>query len=226
VAELLAMVDLPGTERRAIRTLSGGEQQRVALARALAPNPRVLLLDEPLGALDRTLRDRLVVELRSLFTRLDLTVVAVTHDQSEAFALADRIVVMDAGAVLREGPPGEVWATPGTRRVAELLGLTNLADVVVRSERAGTPWGLLRLAGAPDGPASVLVRPGGVVLDRAGSIEATVVTSTFQGERVVLELGVAGAPPLEVHIPADQAPPVGATVRATIRPDAVVALAR
>ncbi|MEQ1788508.1 MAG: ABC transporter ATP-binding protein, partial [Acidimicrobiales bacterium] len=97
VAELLDLVGLASTEGRAIHTLSGGEQQRVALARALAPAPRVLLLDEPLGALDRQLRERLVDELGQLFGQLGQTVVAVTHDQTEAFAMAHRLVVVDAG---------------------------------------------------------------------------------------------------------------------------------
>ena len=105
VAELLDMVGLPGAQRRAVSALSGGEQQRVALARALAPQPRLLMLDEPLGQLDRGLRERLVVELRALFHRLRTTVLAVTHDQSEAFVLADRVVVMDEGRIAQAGTP-------------------------------------------------------------------------------------------------------------------------
>ena len=101
--------------RRSIATLSGGEQQRVALARALAPEPRVLMLDEPLGQLDRALRERLVVELRQLFVPLGTTVLAVTHDQGEAFALADRVVVMDAGRIAQAGTALEVWSRPRRR---------------------------------------------------------------------------------------------------------------
>jgi thiamine transport system ATP-binding protein len=225
VSELLELVDLPGRERRAVHTLSGGEQQRVALARALAPNPRALLLDEPLGALDRTLRDRLVGELRALFTHLELTVVAVTHDQSEAFAMADRIVVMDAGTVLRAGRPADVWDQPGTRRVAEILGLANLVDVVVSGGRALTPWGPMAVA-AGDGPATLLIRASGVVVDTDGPIEGTVVASTFQGDQVVLELSVAaaGARSLIAHVDPPLAPPVGARVRMAVAPFAVVPL--
>lgn len=109
VAELLELVGLPGAQGRAVASLSGGEQQRVALARALAPSPRLLMLDEPLGQLDRGLRERLVVELRALFSRLGTTVLAVTHDQGEAFALADRVVVMRDGRIAQAGTPLEVW---------------------------------------------------------------------------------------------------------------------
>jgi thiamine transport system ATP-binding protein len=227
VTELLDLVDLPGTERRAVHTLSGGEQQRVALARALAPNPRALLLDEPLGALDRTLRDHLVGELRALFTRLELTVVAVTHDQSEAFAMADRIVVMDAGTVLREGRPADVWDQPGTRRVAEILGLANLVDVTVTDGRAATPWGPIPVR-ADDGPATLLLRASGVVLDPDGPITGRVMASTFQGDQVVLEVAVAaaGARSLTAHLDPRLAPPVGAEVRMAIAPSAVVPLLR
>ena len=225
VTALLELVDLPDTHRRAVHTLSGGEQQRVALARALAPNPRALLLDEPLGALDRTLRDRLVGELRALFTRLGLTVVAVTHDQSEAFAMADRIVVMDAGAVLREGRPADVWDQPGTRRVAEILGLANLVDVIISRGRADTPWGPMAVA-AGDGPATLLVRASGVVMDPEGPITGSVVASTFQGDQVVIEVAVAapGARSLIAHVEPRLAPPVGAAVRIAIAPSAVVPL--
>ena len=113
VAEVLELVGLPGWERRPVGPLSGGERQRVALARALAPSPRLLLLDEPLGALDRTLRDRLVPELGALFRSVGVSVVHVTHDQGEALALADRVVVMDHGTVVQEGSPTELWARPG-----------------------------------------------------------------------------------------------------------------
>lgn len=223
VRELLELVDLGGLERRAVQTLSGGEQQRVALARALAPNPRVLLLDEPLGSLDRTLRDRLLAELQGLFARLQLTVISVTHDQREAFALADRVVVMDAGRALRDGSPSEVWTQPGTRRVAELLGLANLVDVHVRDGQAVTPWGTVPVA-APDGPMSLLLRAGGIVRDPAGPIDGTVARSTFEGDRVVLDVSVPGAPPLEVHLPAHDPPAVGTPVRLAIDPRGVIPL--
>jgi thiamine transport system ATP-binding protein len=120
--DALALVGLEGFEHRRIRELSGGEQQRVALARALAAAPRLLMLDEPLGALDRALRERLVTELRSLFVRLGLTTLFVTHDHDEAFALADQLVVMHAGHVEQSGAPAAVWRHPANPFVARFLG--------------------------------------------------------------------------------------------------------
>ncbi|KOG85073.1 iron ABC transporter ATP-binding protein, partial [Streptomyces varsoviensis] len=132
VDEVLDLVGLPGAQRRAVGALSGGEQQRVALARALAPRPRLLMLDEPFGQLDRGLRERLVVELRTLFSTLGTTVLAVTHDQGEAFALADRVVVMRDGRIAQSGTPLEVWQRPATEFVARFLGFDNVvaADVL------------------------------------------------------------------------------------------------
>lgn len=122
VAELLDAVGLADYGSRQVATLSGGERQRVALARALAPRPRLLLLDEPLSALDRRLRDRLAADLREVLVRSHTTAVFVTHDHDEAFAVADRVAVMDSGHLLRAAPAAELWGAPGTRRVAEFLG--------------------------------------------------------------------------------------------------------
>ena len=133
--ELLELVGLSGFEHRAVGTLSGGEQQRVALARALAPEPRILLLDEPLGSLDRRLRDRLLDDLAHLFDALGLTVIYVTHDQAEAFTLGDRIAVMRDGRVVQAATPDELWAHPADEDVARLLGMANIAgDELIRSE--------------------------------------------------------------------------------------------
>jgi len=175
VSEVLGLVGLPGWERRPVGPLSGGERQRVALARALAPAPRQLLLDEPLGALDRTLRDRLVPELGALFRDVGVSVVHVTHDQGEALALADRVVVMDRGAVVQEGSPAEVWARPASAFVARFLGFANVVEgeagpVLVRPEA-------VRLAAAPDG---------------AG--DATVVSVLFKGDHSVVAVRRDGGP--------------------------------
>lgn len=141
VRELLELVGLPGAERRAVAALSGGEQQRVALARALAPRPKLLMLDEPLGQLDRSLRERLVVELRTLFQELGTTVLAVTHDQGEAFALADRVVVMRDGRIAQEGSPLDVWQRPASAFVARFLGFDNVTGATVTGRAAATAWG-------------------------------------------------------------------------------------
>ena len=122
VAEVLELVGLPGIEHRSVATLSGGEQQRVALARAIAPQPRLLMLDEPMGSLDRALRDRLPLELRAIFETLDITVLYVTHDQEEAFAVADRAIVLRDGRVEADGSPEELWMRPPTAFVARFLG--------------------------------------------------------------------------------------------------------
>ncbi|MEV7287487.1 ABC transporter ATP-binding protein [Streptomyces sp. NPDC093252] len=165
VARLLELVGLPGAAGRAVAELSGGEQQRVALARALAPDPRLLMLDEPLGQLDRSLRERLVGELRELFGRLGTTVLAVTHDQGEAFALADRVVVMRDGRIAQSGTPLEVWQRPADAFVARFLGFENVVAGTVSGEIAATPWGKLPVgAGAAQGEVELLVRPGGVRL--------------------------------------------------------------
>jgi thiamine transport system ATP-binding protein len=222
VSELLELVGLPSVGHRRIQTLSGGEQQRVALARALAPQPRLLLLDEPLGALDRPLRERLVLELRQLFAQLGVTVIAVTHDQAEAFALADRLVVMDGGRVLQTGAPSELWSRPATARVASLLGFTNVAAASSRNGRLITPWGDLGAADSSVG--AVLVRPDGIRIDPAGAMEATVLATRFAGASTLLRVDVSDAPDLDLQVGAGDVPCVGASVRLSIDPSAVVAL--
>ncbi|MCB0060951.1 MAG: ABC transporter ATP-binding protein [Caldilineaceae bacterium] len=126
VAEVLALVALEGYEDRSIFALSGGERQRVALARSLAPNPRLLMLDEPLGSLDRTLRDELVTELRSILKAIHVTALYVTHDQQEAFTIADRLVVMRKGEIEQIGAPAVVYQQPASAFVARFLGFHNL----------------------------------------------------------------------------------------------------
>jgi thiamine transport system ATP-binding protein len=134
-AELLELVGLSGFEHRSVGTLSGGEQQRVALARALASEPSVLLLDEPLGSLDRRLRDRLLDDLARIFDDFGVTAVYVTHDQTEAFALGDRVAVMRAGRVVQVATPDELWAQPIDADVARFLGIANVDEnEVVRPE--------------------------------------------------------------------------------------------
>ncbi|WP_037863987.1 ABC transporter ATP-binding protein [Streptomyces sp. NRRL S-340] len=211
VAELLELVGLPGAGARAVAALSGGEQQRVALARALAPRPRLLMLDEPLGQLDRSLRERLVVELRELFGRLGTTVLAVTHDQGEAFALADRVVVMREGRIAQSGTPLQVWQRPADAFVARFLGFENVVEAKVEGEVALTPWGKVPVpADAPQGARDVLVRPAGVRLVPAGEgLGCTVVARTFRGTHVTVRLQPPGAPRLEAACPLRSAPEVG-----------------
>ena len=198
VRELLELVGLAGLERRSIATLSGGEQQRVALARALAPEPRVLLLDEPLGSLDRRLRDRLLDDLGELFTELGVTALYVTHDQAEAFALGDRVVVMREGRIVQIGAPDALWASPADEEVASFLGLRNVSGAtVIRPEAVrlrppadGSPGAGRVVSAVRHGP-TVLV---GVQLDDGRMLEAAVASLDHPapGDRVDVEVDPAG----------------------------------
>jgi spermidine/putrescine transport system ATP-binding protein len=128
VGEMLELVELPGYERRRPGQLSGGQQQRVALARALINHPRVLLLDEPLGALDLKLRKQMQIELKRIQTEVEITFIYVTHDQEEAMTMSDRIAVMRAGRIEQLGPPEDLYERPTTAFVAGFLGVSNLLD--------------------------------------------------------------------------------------------------
>ncbi|MGW6255742.1 ABC transporter ATP-binding protein [Streptomyces sp. NPDC055085] len=226
VAELLELVGLPGARNRAVASLSGGEQQRVALARALAPRPRLLMLDEPLGQLDRSLRERLVVELRQLFGELGTTVLAVTHDQGEAFALADRVVVMRDGRIAQSGSPLEVWQRPADAFVARFLGFDNVVDATVSGEAADTPWGKVPVPeGAAQGPGTLLVRPAGVrLVAPADGLRCTVAARTFRGTHVAVRLQPRDAPELEAACALREAPEPGEAVGVQFDPAEIVLL--
>ncbi|MFD8810128.1 ABC transporter ATP-binding protein [Streptomyces sp. NPDC059627] len=213
-SELLELVGLPGAARRAVAGLSGGEQQRVALARALAPRPRLLMLDEPLGQLDRSLRERLVVELRELFGRLGTTVLAVTHDQGEAFALADRVVVMRDGRIAQTGTPLDVWQRPADEFVARFLGFGNVVRATVEGAVAVTPWGKVPVpGGSGQGARTLLVRPAGVRLVAADAgLPCTVAARTFQGTHVTVHLQPQDGPRLEAACALREAPEAGDAV--------------
>ncbi|WP_225800128.1 ABC transporter ATP-binding protein [Streptomyces sp. NK15101] len=224
VRELLDLVGLPGAERRSVAALSGGEQQRVALARALAPRPRLLMLDEPLGQLDRGLRERLVVELRQLFGRLGTTVLAVTHDQGEAFALADRLVVMRDGRIAQSGAPADVWRRPASEFVARFLGFDNVVAARITGTVAQTVWGKVPVPDdSPEGERRLLVRPGGVRLVEDAPVW-TVESRTFRGSQVVVRLRPAEGPALEAELPLREAPEEGAGVGVEFRAEDVVVL--
>jgi len=144
VASSLETVNMSGFEMRNVTDLSGGEQQRVALARALAPRPRLLMFDEPLGALDRGLREELLNELRSILQQTDIPAIYVTHDQEEAFAIADRVLILHDGDILREGTPVDVWANPGSAWVAEFLGLgAVIVGTVINQDKVQATFGEL-----------------------------------------------------------------------------------
>jgi len=189
VAGLLDLVGLPGFADRRVTELSGGEQQRVALARSLAADPRLLLLDEPLSALDRELRERLAGDLRRILVDTGTTAVFVTHDQDEAFAVSDRVAVMMEGRVVQLGTPAEVWRRPASPQIARFLGYTT----VLTGEAA-------RLV-VPRATGGVALRAAAVVVADDGTADATVVrvTPAIDGSRVRLAVtgigeadGIAG----------------------------------
>ncbi len=203
VAEALELVGLAGFGDRAVSSLSGGEAQRVALARALAPEPRLLMLDEPLGSLDRVLREELVVELRSLLRRIGSTAIYVTHDHDEAFTVADRVVVMRGGRVEQAGTPEQLWRSPVSPFVARFLGWENVADG--DAERTG----------------AVAIRPDGLRLAADGAITGTVEAVTFRRDHFVVRVETEDHGTLTVL--ARQRPPaVAERVHVAVDADAIV----
>ncbi len=221
VAELCGIAELLG---RYPHELSGGQQQRVALARAVAPAPRLLLLDEPLAALDARIRHRLRDEIRGLTDRLGMTALYVTHDQEEALAIADRVVVMREGRIEQDGPPEEVYLRPASRFVAEFVGQATLlpgevAGGVPRAE--GIAWPVR--PGAPDGPCLLVLRPEELATDPDGPLRGTVERARFLGGVLRIVLRLASGTRLTADLPArTPRPAVGSTL--TLRPAAPAAL--
>ena len=191
VSETLDLVGLPGFETRDVHTLSGGEQQRVALARALAPQPKLLMLDEPLGSLDRALREQLLEDLREIIRRTQQTTLYVTHDQEEAYALADRIVVMRAGKVAQIGTPQKIYNHPETAFVARFVGLSNLVPGDAHGEWATTSLGKFLLESPAQGSVKVLLRPDTARLnDDQSNLSGRVTEVVFRGESCVVRMKV------------------------------------
>ncbi len=174
VLEVLSMMSLIGFETRLIRQLSGGQQQRVALARALVFAPSVVLMDEPLGALDKNLRYQMQNEIKELQRKLGTTIVYVTHDQEEAMNMSDRIAIMDKGKVAQVGPPREVYENPRTAFLAKFLGEANLVPAKLRAGAVETPMGAFPVPGAPaggEGEGFFFIRPERLVVAREPSGE-------------------------------------------------------
>jgi ABC-type Fe3+/spermidine/putrescine transport system ATPase subunit len=242
VAEMLELVGLVGYNRRRVYELSGGERQRVALARSLAPSPRLLMLDEPLGALDRALRERLLDDLRAILKRVGVTSIYVTHDQAEAFAIADWLVLLNAGRIEQQGRPEQVYRHPATAFAARFLGLTNLVAGQVRKvEPTGaalidTPLGSLQAAdrqaeAQPGSPAMVVLRPEAAELTSAVAPEDTnlirgiVAQRSFRGSRTRVTIRHASGQELEFELDGARLPEVGDTVALELRAEAISIIA-
>ncbi|CAM3300049.1 thiamine transport system ATP-binding protein [Williamsia muralis] len=161
VAEMLDLVDLSGYGNRQVAELSGGQQQRVALARALAPRPRLLLLDEPLSALDRQLRERLAVEIAEIIDATGTPTIVVTHDHTEAALMADHIAVMDRGRIIQHDDPASLWRAPRNERVARFIGCTTICQGTVRAGVLDSDLGAVALD-VPDGRVRIGLRPDAV----------------------------------------------------------------
>ena len=214
VAQALDLVGLEGFQGRDVNQLSGGERQRVALARSLAPQPRLLMLDEPLGALDRALRERLLEELPDILKRVGVTTITVTHDQGEAFAIADRVILMDAGRVVQQGTPEEVYRKPASVWVARFLGLDNLLEARVLGEgRLDTALGVMEVetAGSWKQGASVtmLVRPEAIRLGNGmmNEVAGKVTERVFRGSHYQVALEFQGDVEIQFDWPYGQPPP-------------------
>ncbi len=201
---LLEMMHLTPYADRGVSQLSGGQRQRVALARALAPEPRVLLLDEPLTALDAKLRESVRAEMDGLLRSLGVTTIYVTHDQEEAMALADRIVVMDAGRIAQIGTPREIYFEPANRHVADFIGVMNRLDGLRRDGVFVCSGGRVQVpAGEGD---TVFFRPEDAVLaDPAqAALKGTVESAVFLGFRTRVRVAGVCATPLFIDVPGRQ----------------------
>jgi ABC-type Fe3+/spermidine/putrescine transport system ATPase subunit len=232
--QMLNLVGLEKFEERNIAELSGGERQRVALARSLAPDPLLLMLDEPLGSLDRALRRRLVLDLNRILRQVRVTTIFVTHDQAEAFALADGIAVMNAGRIEQVDPPEILYTRPANPAVARFLGFENLVEGILEDDLGvRTPFGKLRLPASGCSPGQrliVVLRPEAARLimdEKEVHGSATVVVGIvrerlFQGHYYHLRLATEVGIDLTFHLPHKPVPPgAGAPVRLALQPSAM-----
>jgi thiamine transport system ATP-binding protein len=221
VNEVLALVGLSGYATRRITELSGGEQQRVALARSIAPTPRLVMLDEPLGALDRALRTRLIDELATIFRELRLPIVYVTHDQEEAFEVADRIVIMRDGRASAIDTPAALWSRPPDAWTAKFLGFPNVADADVEAGIAHSPWGDIKLGSAHTGRVTLVLRAEALSIDQGGSIHGSVSARTFRGDHVRVVVATDAGSPLELEVRGGEPVEAGQSVSVAVDPDRV-----
>lgn len=224
VHDMLSMVNLLGFEKRDISTLSGGQQQRVAIARALAVNPRVLLLDEPLGALDLKLRKDMQVELKNIQKRMGITFIYVTHDQEEALSMSDRVVVMNAGVIQQIGTPEDIYNEPINAFVADFIGESNIVDGVMledyKASFSGHVFDCLDKGYKSGEAVDVVVRPEDVdvVAPEKGMLRGIVTSVTFKGVHFEIIVDIGG---FKWMIQTTDYQPVGADIGLYIEPDAI-----
>ena len=198
VSEMLALVNLKGFEHRNINSLSGGQQQRVAIARALAVDPKVLLLDEPLGALDLKLRKDMQVELKKIQQSLGITFIYVTHDQEEALSMSDTIVVMDSGKIQQIGSPTDIYNEPKNAFVADFIGESNIVDGIMKDDRivefSGHVFDCLDGGFGKNEAVDVVVRPEDVdvVPVEQGMLTGKVTSVTFKGVHYEIIVDIGG----------------------------------
>ena len=224
VTEMLSLVNLKGFERRNISSLSGGQQQRVAIARALAVKPKILLLDEPLGALDLKLRKDMQVELKNIQKRLGITFIYFTHDQEEALSMSDTIVVMNGGKIQQIGTPLDIYNEPKNAFVADFIGESNIIEGVMRAdfwvEMAGNKFKCLDKGFGVDEEVDVVVRPEDVDIVKAedGMISGKVTSITFKGVHYEIIVEIKG---FKWMIQSTDYQEVGSTIGLVIEPDAI-----
>ncbi len=224
VSEMLKLVNLEGLQKRRIDTLSGGQQQRVAIARALANEPRVLLLDEPLAALDLKLRKDMQVELKKIQQSLGITFIFVTHDQEEALTMSDTVVVMDAGKIQQIGSPKDIYNEPENAFVADFIGESNILDGVMKkdftAEFSGHTFDCLDKGFETNEPVDVVVRPEDVdiVAPEKGMLTGVVTSVTFLGVHYEIIVDIGG---FKWMIQTTDEAKEGETVGLYIEPDAI-----
>jgi putative spermidine/putrescine transport system ATP-binding protein len=224
VAELVALTNITGLENRRIDQLSGGQRQRVALARAVAIRPGILLLDEPLTALDAALRERLRSELNRLLRALGITTIYVTHDQAEAMELGDRVVVMRKGAIAQIGSPRQIYFTPKNRFVAEFVGAANIVEGPLDQGYLVLPGGRQPIGADATQPAAIaMIRPETIrIVDVTGAaLCGTIDSVSFIGDRQRMVVSGASDKPLTVDAPNRVEVKSGERVGLSIAPDAV-----
>lgn len=224
VNEMLELVNLKGFGKRDINSLSGGQQQRVSIARALAVKPRVLLLDEPLGALDLKLRKDMQVELKNIQQRLGITFVYVTHDQEEALSMSDTVVVMDNGRIQQIGSPLDIYNEPENAFVADFIGESNIIDGIMledfKASFAGKTFDCLDKGFEKNEPVDVVIRPEDVdvVPIEKGMLSGEVTSVTFKGVHFEIIVDING---FKWMIQTTDYEPVGAKIGLYIEPDAI-----